>query len=459
MTRHQRRDTLEVAHQHGRLDTLVSPSDAKGASGALIGRVARSGAAAFVVYSIGVSLTYCSQLVIARIVGVETYGLYAYVLAWMVVLTYLSTLGFEIGLLRFVPAYETEREWRRLKGVVQYAHRRVTLVSISVSLIGVGVVLSLRLSPALRDTFLTGFALVPVLALLFIRCSVVRAFGGVVSAVAPDRVVRDGVLIGLLLVPFFLGWGMNAPLVMAATLFSAAVGLGCASLAMYRYRPRFIAHVAADYDAPAWRRAVLPLVVLGAVEALLNRTGVILLGWLADTKSAGIYSLVFNIAFVVALPRLAVNTLFAPTVSSLYARNDMQTMQALVAQAALWTLLAGACIGIVLFVVAEPFLSWFGPGYEAGVPALRILLVGQVLAAAAGSQLFVMTMTGQERTAAVLLTASTVFNASVSAGLVALLGLEGAAIGTAATLIVWNVAMAISLWRRLGLRTGVFGMY
>jgi len=83
---------------------------------ATVSRVARGGVTAFFVYGAGFGLTYCSQLVIARIVGVDTYGVYAYVFAWMVVLAYFSTLGFDVGLLRFVPAYEAERAWPLLQG-------------------------------------------------------------------------------------------------------------------------------------------------------------------------------------------------------------------------------------------------------------------------------------------------------------------------------------------------------
>ena len=74
-----------------------------------VSRVARGGVTAFFVYGVGFGLTYCSQLIIARVVGVDTYGVYAYVFAWMVVLAYFSTLGFDVGLLRFVAAYEAER--------------------------------------------------------------------------------------------------------------------------------------------------------------------------------------------------------------------------------------------------------------------------------------------------------------------------------------------------------------
>jgi O-antigen/teichoic acid export membrane protein len=427
---------------------------------ATVSRVARGGVTAFFVYSAGFGLTYCSQLVIARIVGVDTYGVYAYVFAWMVVLANFSTLGFDVGLLRFVPAYEAERAWPLLQGVIQYAQRRAAFVGFSVIFIGICAVNAWTSSPELRSTFLAGFALVPILALVRIRCSAVRAFGGVVSALVPDRVVREGTLIGLLAVASLgMGWTLNAPFVMVATLISSTLGLVCAGLAMRRRRPRAIHDILPAYDAAAWRRAAIPLLILGATEALMNRTGVILLGWIADTKDAGIYSLAFNIALVVTLPRIAVNTLFAPVISDLYARSDKETMQVLITRTASWTFSAGLFIAAALFLLAEPLLAWFGAGYEAGVPALRVLLISQAMAASAGSQLYVMTMTGHERSAAVLLVSCAMVNAAASAVLIGAFGLAGAAIGTAVSLVVWNVAMALFLWRRLNLLPGVLAIF
>ncbi|MDN4988572.1 oligosaccharide flippase family protein [Bradyrhizobium arachidis] len=421
-----------------------------------VNRVARGGVAAFFVYGLGFGLTYCSQLVVARTVGVETYGTYAYVFAWMVVLAYLATLGFDVGLLRFVPAYEAERDWPLLRGVIQYAQRRAILVGGLVMLVGVLFVERFVPSTELRRTFLVGFALVPVLALVRIRCSAVRAFGGVVSALVPDRVVRDGTLIALVAVATLgVGWTINAPFVMVATLISSTFGLICAGFAMRNRRPRAIVGILPAYDAAAWRRAAIPLLILGATESLLNRTGVMLLGWITSTKDAGIYSLAFNIALVVTLPRIAMNTLFAPAISNLNTRGDRAGMQILITTISAWTFLAGLCIATLLFVLADPLLAWFGAGYEVGAPAIRILLIAQVLTASAGSQLYVMTMTGHERSAAVLLASCTIVNAGVSAVLISAFGLNGAAIGTAVSLVIWNAVMALFLWRRLDLLPGI----
>jgi O-antigen/teichoic acid export membrane protein len=184
----------------------------------------------------------------------------------------------------------------------------------------------------------------------------------------------------------------------------------------------------------------------------------VVLGWFGETKEAGIYALAVNIAFLVVLPRTAINILFAPTISSLFTRRDQVTLQALVTKAASWTLCAAVCIALVLAILAEPILTWFGKDFAAGVPAMRILLVGQVIAASYGSQLSVMTMTAHERGAAALLILSAAVNVVASIVFISMLGLTGAATATAIALIVWNVAMALFISRYLGLLPGALGM-
>src|SRR5690349_4524330 len=70
--------------------------------------LARASIAAFAVFTVGALLSYLAQLVTARLIGPDSYGIYAYVLAWVTLLAYFSTLGFHVSLLRFVPAYQTK---------------------------------------------------------------------------------------------------------------------------------------------------------------------------------------------------------------------------------------------------------------------------------------------------------------------------------------------------------------
>ena len=418
--------------------------------------LARGSVVAFAIHVCGAGLTYCSQLLIARSIGADGYGIYAYVLAWITMLAYLAALGFDVSLLRFIPAYQAQSDWPLLHGVIRYTERWAAIVGLAVAAAGIVLVevWAHARSPDLANTFLIGFALVPTLALLWIRGASVRAFGGVVTALAPDRIVRDGLLLGMVgLIGLGLGWRISAPIAMLGTLLSAVAGLGLVSLARRRRMPR-----AASLAPPAtagriWAATAVPLVVIGVAGVVVNRTGVMLLGWAGQTTDAGIYAMAFNVAFLVVLPRTAVNALLAPAIAALFARRDMAALEALAIKTSVWTLLSAAGLALPLALLAEPLMSCFGREFSAGAPALRLLLLGQVVASGAGSQLLLLTMTGHERSAAVLMLANAVVNAAVCAVLIHYFGLTGAALGAASCILLWSAAMALLIRRLLRVKS------
>ncbi len=403
----------------------------------------------------------CAQLAVARLIGPADYGVYAYVLAWVMVLAYFCALGFDISLLRFLPAYRASGSWGLMRGVTRFADRAVAATGIAVAIAGLAAVLMMDGLPRdLARTFLGGFALVPVLALLWVRCSATRAFGGVVSALAPARLIPDGLLFCLLVAagPGF-GWRLGTAQAMDITLLAGAISLGLATLARRRLAPPEFARASPERDVRTWMLAAGPLVVMGAAEAMMNRTGVVLLGWTGAVTEAGIYAVAFNVCLLAVLPRTAVNVLYAPAISDLFVRQDRVGLQRMMTRTSVWTFLGAAAIALPLLVLTGPLLSWFGHGFAAGATATRILLVGQVLAAAGGSQVFVLTMTGRERAAAMMLTASTLGNALLGVGLIKLLGINGAAIAASVSLIGWNVGMAVFIRRHFGLRPGVLAAF
>jgi O-antigen/teichoic acid export membrane protein len=424
---------------------------------AIIGRLARGSVLAFGTHITGAALTYLSQLLIARLAGATSYGSYAYVLAWMTILAYVATLGFDVSLLRLIPFYRADGKLSLARGVLRYAERRGAAAGFAIVLAG-GLILWF-LGGALPAgevlTFVLGLALVPIWSLLWVSSAAVRAFGGVVSALAPDRIMRDGGLVVVLgLLALWPGMKFGASTVMLLTVAFSLAGLIVVRVALRYWRPQAIAKAMPEYAAAAWRATAFPLVLISVAETLLNRTGVILLGWSDQTITAGVYALTFNLSMTVMLPRTAVNALFAPLVSELSALGDRAALQFVVTRTALWTLLSGLCIALPLIVLAEPLLSWFGPDFTQGVTALRVLLVGQIVAAGFGPQMFLITMTGNERVAAALLIGSAILNGVFTLLLIGGMGLTGAAIATTAALIVWNLAMAVFVWCRLGLVPG-----
>lgn len=424
---------------------------------AALDRLARGSVLAFGTYVTGTALACLSQLLVARLVGSVSYGYYAYALAWMTILAYVAALGFDVSLLRLIPAYCTMRRWSLARGVLRYAQLRNAVASCAIVL-AAGLLIELRaraMPPEQVRTLLIGLALVPSLSLLWISSAASRAFGAVVTALAPDRVVREGGVVAVVLVLLLLrGTNFDASTVMAILVGCTLVGLIGVRATLRRTCPQGIAAAAPKYAAAIWRVTAIPLVVISASETLLNRTGVILFGWFGEGVAAGVFALAFNISMTVMLPRTAVNARFAPMVSELFVRGDRAGLQSMVTRTATWTLLSGLCIAVPLALVARPLLAWFGPGFAQGVTAMRVLLAGQVVACAFGPQMTLMTMTGNERSAAILLCGSTIFGAALGWILIRSMGLTGAAAATSAALIVWNASMAVFVRWNLGLVPG-----
>ncbi|MBV8915066.1 MAG: oligosaccharide flippase family protein, partial [Acetobacteraceae bacterium] len=246
------------------------------------GSLARASTTAFAVHLGGAGLTYCAQLLIARAVGPDGYGIYAYVLACMTTLAYFAALGFDVALLRFVPAYAAREEWGLLRGVLRFAERWVAILALGVAGACAACALLWPRQEALvlTRTFLVGSWLVPLLALLWVRSATVRGFGGVLTALGPMRMVQDGgVVCAVGLAAFVLGASIGPAWVMGATLASSALGLLLVSLAARHLRPANLRSAPVASDARVWLITAIPFLTLGAVETATNRTGTVLLGW------------------------------------------------------------------------------------------------------------------------------------------------------------------------------------
>jgi O-antigen/teichoic acid export membrane protein len=424
-------------------------------------RLAASSIGALFVYAAGAGLSYLSQLVVARTIGPASFGIYSYVWAWVTMLAYLATLGFHVSLLRFVPGYRANQRWALMRGVVQFSQRGTAAVGVCVVLAGAGIIATRHSSmhAELAITFLIGIVTIPIISQHQINASLVRAFGGIVKALAPERVVRDGVLLIVVAIAAWSGmFAKNAVMAMAASLISAL-----ATLALLRYflralRPAELGVQAAEYSAKEWLKPTIPIMFIVIADGLMSRSGIIALGMSGNTLEAGVFAVALSMSLITALPRMAVSAAFAPNVSDLNARGDQVGLQSLAAKGSVLSTIGSLGVATPLIVFNEPLLALFGKEFVAGAPVTIILIVGQVFAAACGPQQHLITMTGNERSAAVIMIACALGNLVACVLAIALLGTIGAALAMTATLIIWNIVMAAYIFRRLHITPGLISV-
>lgn len=425
------------------------------------GKLTKSSIGALFVFGTSAGLAYVTQLAIARTIGADGFGVFAYAMAWTTLLAYVSTLGFHVSLLRFLSAYRATGDWQLARGVLRYSQQRVALAGVGAGLAGIAVVVCLgtRLSPELSTALLFGFASVPVVAMHLLTASAVRAFGGVMTAVVPERIVRDCVLVSLVLagssttiVP------ADGRLAMAAALAGAVSTLVLLRWFMRRLRPAELETATAKKRPVEWWKPMLPLTAIMIADNAMCRSGIIALGLANGTREAGLFAIAYSIALLTTLPRMAVATVFAPSVSALHARGDSAAMQKLSSNAALLSLLGTIGVSSALLAVCEPVLAFFGRDFVASVPLVWVLVLGHLFSAACGPQQHLITMTANEKAGAQIFAAAAVINVAGCALLILPFGTMGVAIAMSVSVVAWNVAMAAYIHRSLNLKPGLLAI-
>jgi O-antigen/teichoic acid export membrane protein len=402
----------------------------------------------------GAGLTCLAQLVFARKIGAPSYGIYSYVLAWTTLLSYMAALGFNTVLLRFLAAYCATEQWSLARGIIRFAFGRSLLVAMVIAIGGSAAVL--LFAHDYPHEMAIGLATVPLATLYVLGSAAARALGGVISAIAPERLVRDGLTVALVVLAGMLSaTPVDATTVLIALMVGSAATAGILGLCLRKLWPSQLRSAVPAYAPSDWWHLALPVMIMIGVEVLMSRAGLILLGWIGNTHAAGIFALGLNLALFLALPRMAVGTFFSPTASKLHVSQNQAALQSLFARATVLSLAGTIALALPLLFLMEPLLRLFGEDFVATAPIAQILVVGQIFAAATGPQLNLLTMTGHEWVAARMLVVGAIVNIAACAIGIVFFGAIGAAVATTATNVVWNAAMAVYLYKRVNMIAGL----
>jgi len=420
--------------------------------------LARGAGGAFAVRILGTGLAFGLQVLLARLMLAEGYGVYIYALSWTTLLAVFGRFGFDTGLVKFVAAYEGRREWGFLRGILHRSWQITFAAGLALALVASFIVWLLRerLAPALLPTFLVSFAMMPFLVVAQIRAAALRGLRRVVIARVPETVFQPIVLAGLAALVYVVRAGdLSPPLVMGlhAAVVAFALLLSCIFLRQALSGEARQAEV--QYRTKEWAKVSSFMLLMATMHLVLLRTDVLMIGALVGTTEAGIYAVAVRAATFVLFVLQSINAIAAPMISQLYATNRQDELQRMVTLAArgIFFLTLPVAVGLMLFGGKVLFL--FGDEFVAGRLALTILCVGQVINAFAGSVGFLMVMSGHHREAARVVAASACMNIILNAVLIPRFGMRGAACATAMTTVMWKLWMLVLVRRKLGIRSSV----
>ncbi|RMG42548.1 MAG: hypothetical protein D6719_06210 [Candidatus Dadabacteria bacterium] len=421
-------------------------------------RLLRRGAgAALILNVVGLILTFLMQVVLARAMGAEQYGIYVYVLSWLSIYVLFATAGFDSAVLRYIPEFVATKNWSFLRGLIHRSMGFVLMFSMVVCIINLLLSLVLINSSELKTTFLVGTLLIPIWALTNVRQACLRALKRIAESRFPEMVVRPVVVIGFVLLFKVM---RSDPLLSSMTMLLHVAGAMIAFIigtaVLMRALPGEVNEIAPEYNTEEWLNTSLSLLFVSGMYVLLGESDKIMLGLIKDPLAVGVYAVAVRLSTLVLFGLQAVNTIAAPMISEYYSSRSRQELQSMVSSATrmIFAMSLPLLLGLVLF--GELALSMFGVEFEAAYSALLLLCIGQLVNMALGPVGFLLTMTGNHAESMRILVISFVLNVALNIPAIFYYGIEGAAAATATAIAVRN----IMTWRKskelIGVDSSVF---
>ena len=415
----------------------------------------------FAVKIVGAVLTFVTQILLARMLGANEYGIFAYATSWLIVLAIFAQLGMRDSLIRFIPEYEVQGKPGLLRGVIHFAALRVFIAGAIISLLGI---IALWVwQDLLESNKFVALAIMlfvlPLHALNRIVESGLRGFHRAAVAVMPENIIRPFILCmtcGIIFLVFerlfaWQAWICYLAAICAAFMFG--------SWLLYRVIPHEVHNVEPLYDSKKWFMISLPMLMMSSMNVVLNQSSVIILGFFVSESEIAKYAACTKIVILVSFALTSVNYVIGPMISRLYYSNKKLELQKMLTLAARGIFVITLFVFLFLIMWGKFILGLFGPLFVQGYLALIILLCGQIVNALAGSVALLMNMTGQQNKAAQILFITVTLSLIANFLLIPRYGSTGAAVATAVSTGMWNILMLIFVVKKLKINPTIIAVY
>ena len=189
-----------------------------------------------------------------------------------------------------------------------------------------------------------------------------------------------------------------------------------------------------------------PMALSAIAYFIMQSIDIIILSIYEGFDQIAYYSVSVKLAMLTTLALMSVNIVIAPRIAEIYENQKMQKLQMLIKHSTRIIFLISICLLSVLFFFSEEILGLFGQGYVIANNALLFLLAAQFFNAVSGPGAIYLNMTGRQKTLNKILVSALIINISLNFYLIPTLGINGAAIATLASLIIWNTITSVLIY-------------
>lgn len=408
---------------------------------------------AFLIRVVNAGIAFASQILLARWMGQNEYGIYVYVWTWVLLLGGLTSFGLASAPQRFIPEYGESGRTDLLRGFLRGSRLLSVATSTIVAALGVAGIwlFSDKLDNAALIALYLAMVCVPIYVLTDVQDGISRSYNWIDVALAPAYFVRPLLILGLLAGLSLLEYAPTATTAMTATVIATwATSVAQFLMLGSRLKKRVPAGPHA-YAPKTWMKVSLPIFMVEGFYLLLAYTDVLVLSAFRPAHDVAVYYAAVKVMSLVAFVSFSVSAAVAHRFTEYAVSGEQERLAAMVRDAARWTFWPSLAGCAVLLCLGWPILWLFGADFTDGYPLLFVISIGLLARATVGPLERLLNMLGQQNICAAVYGGAFALNLALCLLLAPRFGMMGVASATAVTMVVESILLFWVTRRRLGL--------
>ncbi len=399
-------------------------------------------------------------VLLARYLGPEQYGIYAFLLSLVALLSLPASIGVPNLIIRQIPELLSKKAWSELKGVFRWSFTIISILS------GVVIFCSYLIFNALHiETFigieeelLLSLLLVLLLSLLNWISNFIRGLHHTKLSQLPFYIKQTVFLFILAVIFYFYPATSTSALVIIVNISCTTVAFLICFILLVRLLPAELKTVKAEYCSKLWFRNALSFAFILGLQIINHRADSLMLGFLRTPEEVAYYDVAVRMAELVLFIQITINIVIAPTVSKFNTESDFLKLSRLITKTVRYSILISFPLAIVLFYFGkELVVIVFGNEYINAISALHILIIAHCFNLFFGPSDLVLNMCKKEGYTVKGVFIAAVLNLILNFMLIPEYGIEGACLATAISTMVWNASLFWFARKQTGIDTSIIG--